>query len=136
MSKDTVLSLLRTLLTVAGSYILAHNLFGPVVNQDGITQAGGAIIALVGAVWGYFDKSTSIEGLQSAVRSVFQIVGGFLVASGKLSGQSLDTILGFITSLGPVLQSYTSRLKVKQLDQGKIVTHASGKVQLATPPIK
>lgn len=136
MNKATGLSLLRTLLTVAGSYILAHNLFGPVINQDALTQIGGAVMALAGAIWGYFDKTASIEGLQSAIRSVVQIVGGFLVAAGKLSGQSLDMALGLVTTLVPVLQSHISRVKVQQLDSGKLTTNANGKVTAAGPQIK
>lgn len=133
MSKDTALSLLRTVLTVAGSYILAHNLFGPVINQDALTQIGGAILALTGAIWGFVDKSAPIEGVQSAVRSLVQIVGGFMVAAGKLSGQTLDTILGAITSLAPVIQSYTSRVKVKQAATGQITPQVNGKMAPAPP---
>lgn len=137
MQKDTVLSIIRALMTAGGSYIVGHNLFGHQVDASVWQEVAGSIVALVGAIWGVADKSASIEGLQSAVRSVVQVIGGFLAAAGVITGETLNSILGLATAIIPVLQSHLSKVKVKQIADGTVkVSGDTGKVNPAGPQIK
>lgn len=135
MTKVTALSLARSILTVLGSYIIGHNLGGHTIDANTYGIVGGAILTLIGAVWGVMDKTTTIEGFQSAVRSVIQTIGGIGVAQGLLKADSLAAILSLIPVLAPAIQSYTSRLKVKQIDAGKLDTTDKGKVKPASPKV-
>ena len=136
MTKDTALSLLRTLFTLAGTYIIGHNLFGSPINANAWQEIGGAILTAVGAGWGILDKTASIEMIQSAVRSVLISIGGLLVAAGKLSGESLQAILGMATVAITAIQSHTSKVKVQQIASGKLTVTDTGKAQPAGPQIK
>lgn len=137
MNKDTVLSILRALMTAGGSYIVGHNLFGHQVDASVWQEVAGSVIALVGAIWGVVDKTAGIEGVQSAVRSFLQSAGGFLTAAGVITGETLNAILGLATAIISVLQSHLSKVKVKQIADGTVnVSADTGKVTPAPPKIK
>jgi len=136
MQKDAVLSILRAILTMGGSYIVGHNLFGHTVDASIWQEVAGSVIALSAAIWGIADKTANIEGVQSALRSVIISVGGFLTAAGVISGDTLNSILGLITALAPILQSHLSKVKVKQIATGDLKVSAdTGKVAPAPPKI-
>ncbi|MFC4261916.1 hypothetical protein ACFOWM_03435 [Ferruginibacter yonginensis] len=120
MSKDTTLSLLRTLLMALGAYLIGKNLFGNVIDTSLWEQCIGYTLALITMVWSFVDKTSTLEGFQSTIRSTFVFVGGLLIAAGKLKDQSLDIILGLLNVFGPLIYSYLSRLKTKGLSNGTI----------------
>ncbi len=133
MNKDLWLSLLRTALTAFGSFLFGKNILGASIDAVLWQEIVGIAIAVGSTLWGIIDKTATVEGVQSAVRSVAVFIGGLLVASGKLSSGSLDSWMGFITTLVTVILSVTNRAKVKQLSEGqiKIDTLPDGQVKLA-----
>lgn len=137
MNKDTFLSALRAVLTMAGSYLLGHNLFGRTIDVNIWQEIAGAIVAVASIVWGIVDKPASIEGIQSAVRSVFISISGVLLSLGVVTQQTLDSVLAIILAILPVIQSHTSKVKVKQIADGTLqVSSDTGKVTPAGPKIK
>lgn len=136
MTKETALSLLRTLLTLAGTYIIGHNLFGKPIDSNVWQEIGGAALTAVGVGWGVSDKTATVEMVQSAVRSVLITFGGLLVAAGKLSGQSLEAIIGVGAVVVTAIQSHTSKVKIKQISSGQLIVTDKGKAAPAPPQIK
>lgn len=129
MQKDTVLSLIRTVFTLIGSFLIGHVLWnGAPLMTETWDIAAGAIVTLSSTIWGIVDKSATIEMIQSGFRSVVIAIGGILVAAGYITGKTLDGILGFTAALIPVLQSYTSKKKVEAIHQGDLKTTVAGKV--------
>lgn len=136
MTLDTLMTILRAALSLIGTYALGHNLLGHTIDASLWQEIAGAVLTVGSTVWGIVDKPTSIEGLQSAIRSVLPAVGGLLLALGITNQQTLDSIAAIVLAIIPVLQNHTSKVKVQQLDSGKIKTDASGKTQPVIPPAK
>lgn len=132
MTKDTILSILRSVLTLVGSYAIGHAIFGIPITTSTWDVVIGSVLTLGSTVWGIIDKSASIEMIQSGLRSVFISIGGVLSAAGVVSGEVVNQILGLITALTPILQSYLSKLKVQQISNGVVVASPSGKVIATT----
>lgn len=128
---------MRSLMIAVGSYLLAHSLLGPSVNAQVWQEAVGAVVALIGAVWGFVDKQVGSEALSSATRAAVISVGGILVAMGKLSSDNLSQILGLVGVAGPMLQSYLSKVTAKSIAQGTAKPCVTtGKVEKAGPTLK
>lgn len=132
MNKDLALSLLRSILTVAGSYLLGKNLLGNSIDSTLWQEVVGAVLSLVGTVWGIVQKTATVDAISSGVRSLAIFIGGLLVASGKLSSGALDSWLGLVTTLVMVILSQVSRTKANQISDGtiKVETKANGQAQM------
>jgi hypothetical protein len=128
MTKETAFSIVRAALTLTGSYIIGHNLFGAKLDESLWQELAGAAITIISIVWGIVDKSATIESIQSAVRSVITVAGGLLVSAGKLTGDALNSIIGLVAVLVPLLQSWLSKKKVQQLADGTLAPSSNGKV--------
>jgi hypothetical protein len=120
MNKETLMSLLRTFLTSFGIFLLGKNLFGSVIDQSIWQMVVGVTMAGVSVVWGIFDKTVGIEMLQSFLRSAIIGFGGLLVARGSLSPEKLESILGIVMSILPLLYSILSRKKTNNLVNGTL----------------
>jgi hypothetical protein len=126
--QTTIWSIVRTLITLAGTYLVGLNLFGHPLDSNTFQIIGGIIMTLGSVIWGIVDKSASIEQVQSGIRSAFIAGGGLLIAWGKLSAQQLELIIGLIVPVLTVLQSYTSKVKVQQINSGQLKANVSGQV--------
>jgi len=103
MTKETAFSIVRAALTLTGSYIIGHNLFGAKLDESLWQELAGA-------------------------RSVITVAGGLLVSAGKLTGDALNSIIGLVAVLVPLLQSWLSKKKVQQLADGTLAPSSNGKV--------
>lgn len=121
MNKDTTLSLLRTLMTSFGIFLLGKNLLGSEIDQSIWQMVVGVTMAGVSVIWGVFDKTVDIEMLQSFIRSAIIGFGGLLIARGSLSPEKLESILGIVVSILPLLYSMLSRKKTNQIAAGEIL---------------
>jgi hypothetical protein len=120
MNKETLMSLLRTFLTSFGVFLLGKNLLGAAIDQSVWQMVVGVVMAGVSVVWGIFDKTVGIEMLQSFLRSAIIGFGGLLVARGSLSPEKLESILGIVMSILPLLYSMLSRKKTNNLVNGTL----------------
>jgi hypothetical protein len=120
MNKETLMSLLRTFLTSFGIFLLGKNLFGSVIDQSIWQMVVGVTMAGVSVIWGIFDKTVGIEMLQSFLRSAIIGFGGLLVARGSLSPEKLESILGIVMSILPLIYSMLSRKKTSDLVNGTL----------------
>lgn len=120
MSKETILSLLRTLLSLGAAFLVGKNLFGTPIDNETWQVVVGIIVGLGSAAWGIFDKTATTEMLQSSIRSVLIFIGGLLIARGKWSAENLNMWLGVITALGPFINSWLNRRKAQRLTEGTL----------------
>lgn len=135
MTQENLLSSFRAILIIVGSYVVGHNVFGHAVDSSTWQIIAGSIVTVASTIWGIVAKTTSIEGVESAVRSIITSVGGLLVSAGTLSGDNLNAILGLITALAPAVQSALSKSKNQQISAGSVTTTTTGKAVTAPPKI-
>jgi hypothetical protein len=136
MNKETALSALRAILTILGSYLVGHSVFGHTVSDNLWQLLGGAAITIVSTVWGLTVKGTTVEQWQSILRSVFAALSGVLVALGVLNDQTAAAIAGLIPAIAAVLQGHLSRQTTKAMATGKAVADSkTGVVNKAAPKI-
>lgn len=131
MGKETFLSILKTVLVIAGTWLVGHNLFGASVDASLWQEIAGGVIALGAAIWGVVDKSGTIDALQSAIRSFIASAGSLLVMSGKITGDTLNAIIAIITMLIPILWSHLGRAKVVNIANGSLQANPDGTVTKA-----
>lgn len=148
MTKETGLSLLRSILTLAGTYLVGHNLFGVQVDQSVFQIILGSVVALGSTIWGIVDKSLGSEQLISAIKSIVLGVGGIFVAAGKITGSTLDAISGLLLALAPIILGQAQKKTIQQVGAGTAVpqikpgtepanveTVFTGKLVKQSPPI-
>ena len=140
--KSNVLSIIRTLLTLVGSYLVGHAILGYNLSNEVIQVIIGAVMTIVSIGWGIADKTATIEQVQSAVRSAIIAIGGLFVAAGKINNDTLTSILGLIAPVLTSIQSATSKAKIVGLSNGSLqhqVDAKTGKptglVEKATPKV-
>jgi uncharacterized membrane protein len=125
LTQDTIFSLVRTVLTLIGSFLLGKAFLGNILTADVLQTIIGAVLTAIGVVWGIASKSATVESIQSGVRSVLIVFGGFLVAAGKIKDDTLQAFLGLIPVLMTIVQSYTSKIKVQQIADGSVVADST-----------
>lgn len=115
---QNLLSLLRAVGSLLGAYLVGHAIFGHTVSQDTLGVIGGAALTLASTIWGIATKSSTIEGIESSLRSIGAAVGGLFVAAGKISADQLLTILGAIVPIVAFIQSVVSKSKNRAVASG------------------
>ena len=129
MNKDTILTLIRTALTAVGAFFIGKSIGGEAIDQQLWQTILGIAMAMVSTAWGFFDKSTTLEGLQSVLRQVITFVGGFLIPSGKIKEELLEQIIGIVLPIATLIYSQLSKKKTANLVSGKFLakTDVKGK---------
>lgn len=120
MTKETVIILIKALLTVIGSWLIGQNFIGQPVDQSMLEIISGIVMSGVSIFWSVRDKSYTIESLQAFARQVLLFIGGLLIAANKLTPDRFEAILGLILAVVPIVQSYASKKKAEQIKRGKI----------------
>jgi hypothetical protein len=120
MNKQTVFTLVRTLLTSVGVFLIGKNFMGSPIDQSVWQMLVGIIMAGVSVVWGIMDKTIGLEMLQSFIRSVIVGLGGLLVAKGSMTPEKLESILGIVLAVLPLIYSILSRKKSDGINEGSI----------------
>ena len=131
MSKEVLLSLVRTILTAIGAFFVGKTIFGTEVNSEVWQGWLGGALALVSTVWGIVSKDATVESVQSGLRSFIVVAGGILIALGKLKSETLEAILGVIAAIIPFLYSTLSKQKTAQLANGTLNATLDGQVKKA-----
>jgi hypothetical protein len=124
MNKETVFTLIRTLLTSFGVFLIGKNFLGQSIDQSLWQMLVGIAMSAFSVVWGMYDKTLGLEMLQSFIRSAIIGVGGLLVAKGSLSPEKLESILGIALAVLPLVYSIISKKKSGELADGYIEPNA------------
>lgn len=124
MNKETVFTLIRTLLTSFGVFLIGKNFLGQTIDQSIWQMLIGIAMSAFSVVWGMYDKTLGLEMLQSFIRSAFVGIGGLLVAKGSLTLEKLESILGIVLAFLPLFYSILSKKKSTELANGTIEPNA------------
>jgi len=136
MALQNALSALRAVLILVGSYVVGKNAFGHAIDSSTWQIIAGSVITIASTWWGIATKTTTIESVESAVRSIVTAIGGLFVSGGMLSGDNLTAILGLVTALAPLVQSMLSKSKNQQIATGAVKTTTDGKAITSIPAAK
>lgn len=115
-------TIVRTILTAVGSFLIGTTIFHHVVLAPFWSDFTGIVLTVFSTIWGIADKTAGVEQIQSALRQVVVFIGGIFVARGYITGDNLTAILALIPVLLPIAQSHAERSKSNQLAAGKITT--------------
>lgn len=120
MNKETIYTIVRTLLTSVGVFLIGKNFLGQAIDQSLWQMLVGIAMSAFSVAWGIWDKTLGIEMLQSFIRSLIVGLGGLLVAKGSMTPEKLESILGIALALLPFLYSILSKKKSTELANGSI----------------
>jgi UDP-N-acetylmuramyl pentapeptide phosphotransferase/UDP-N-acetylglucosamine-1-phosphate transferase len=129
MSKENILSLVRMILISFSSYFVGKHLLGQVIDEQQWEGWVGLIVGLGTTVWGYFDNSTTLESLQSFLRSAVTFLGGILVGKGSVTADQWNSISGLVLAIAPFFYSVLSKAVVVKMANNQAVpkVNSSGK---------
>jgi|ERR1700690_2584615 len=133
---QNLLSALRAIGTLLGAYLVGHAVFGHTITADIWQVVGGAFLTVVSTAWGIWTKTSNIEGIESAARSVISALGGLGVSAGVISGQQLAAILAAIIPIATFIQSALAKSKTQQIAAGTVIPMSTGKVQAINMPVQ
>jgi hypothetical protein len=119
---EQTLSVIRSLLTLLGSFLIGRSILGNTLVLDSATLELIIVIAMAafGIVMSIIDKTINEEKLQGFLRHIVLTVGGILVALGRLDPAKLELWLGVIASLVPIVYGFLSKNKTQKLATGEI----------------
>lgn len=120
MNKETIFTLLRTVLVSVGVFLVGKNFLGSPIDAVMWEMLVGIAMSGLAVLWGILDKDLPIEMLQSFIRSAIVGLGGLLVAKGSLSPEKLESILGIVLAILPFIYSVISRKKSDAIVEGAV----------------
>lgn len=120
MTQSSVLSLIRTLLTLAGAYLFGKNFFGLPLDEVLWQEIVGIGLGVIAIIWSVFDKTITGEVWQGVVRHVITFASGILVAKGIVDAATIQVIIAALAGIFPWLQSTLQRNVNKGISEGEI----------------
>jgi hypothetical protein len=120
MTQSSVLSLIRTLLTLAGAYLFGKNFFGLPLDEVLWQEIVGIGLGVIAIIWSVFDKTITGELWQGVVRHVITFASGILVAKGIVDAATIQVIIAALAGIFPWLQSTLQRSVNKGISEGEI----------------
>lgn len=122
MNKETLYSLIRSVLTLAGAFLIGGGLtfFGVEINNAFWDEATGVVLTGFSVYWSIKTRAVNIEILETSVRQILTFVLGILVARQVLTPEKSMAIILFAVGLLPTVLSWISKKKTEELKEGKI----------------
>lgn len=105
MTKAQVLGIVQSVLTAVGGFLVAKG----ITDSATITTGVGVVLGLVGMIWSFVDKTADVSTTEETLRQAGAFIGGLFIAQGKLSVVQLNTWLGLISALVPVILSFIAK---------------------------
>lgn len=118
----TLLKILPSILTIAGTFLIGSNLFGTAVNESLWQEIVGAVLAVAGVLASIIDHTASVEMIQAALRRAAEVITTLLIASGKATPETVKSVLEFMLLAVPIIYAYFSRKKTQKLSTGELST--------------
>lgn len=105
LTQSQVFGIIQSVLSALGGFLVAKGITDNVTVTTGI----GVISGLVGMIWAFVDKTADVTTVEETLRQAGSFVGGIFIAKGKLSADELNTWLGLISTLVPVILSFIAK---------------------------
>lgn len=115
-----LVSLIRTLLTLAGAYLFGKNFFGLAIDEVLWQEIVGIAIGVVVIIWSAIDKTLQNDVWQGVVRHVITFASGILIARGVITAEMWQTILAALAGVLPWLQATLSNSKNAAIKSGDL----------------
>ena len=115
-----VLSLIRTLLTLAGAYLFGKNFLGNPLDAVVWQEIVGIAIGVIVIIWSIIDKTLTNDKWQGVVRHVITFASGILIARGAITAETWQTILAALAGVLPWLQATLSGAKNEAIKSGEL----------------
>lgn len=110
---EKVDSLIRHLLTIVGSWLIARG----VLNESVATDVVGGAIALLSLGWSIYVKDYAKDKISGFVRQILTAAAVFI---GSLSPAMIDTIISVLGTVGMVWLGWDDKEQVRQVKPDKI----------------
>lgn len=123
ITKDQILSMIRAMLVLLGSFILGKNIGNAQITETIVQEIIGAGLIVTTFVWSALTKCLTIEIFQSSILKVVMVVGTIAIASGKIADKTFQALLAVVTAILPILYSFLSKEKSKKIIDGDIQSH-------------
>lgn len=120
MNKESVLSIVRSILTAVGAYVAGKSFLGSTIDDNLWLGIGASIVTLISIIWGVVDKTATLEMFESGLRSIIMFFGALLVGAGIIKDEVLQSLLAISSVLLPVIYSELSKKKNKSIAEGKL----------------
>lgn len=120
MTKSKLLDFIKNILTPIGMFLLGKSVCGRIVDMSVIEMTIGTAMTIGGFIWSLYDKSLTIEIVQTTLRVVIKSLSGFVFASGYINNDNMEAITSFVIALSTMWYGDLSKKKTQQLDNGKI----------------
>lgn len=105
LSKGQVIGIIQSVATALGGFLVAKG----ITDNATVTTGVGILVALAGMVWTFIDKTVDVTAVEETLRQAGSFVGGIFIGKGKLSVDELNTWLGLISTLVPVILSFIAK---------------------------
>ena len=123
MSQEQLFGLIRAILTIGGTWLFGHNLFGNKIDESLWQEISGGVMVVAAFAWSIVTKALTLEIFQSSILKIITVVGMLLVTSGKLSNNTLTAIATLATTVLPILYSFLSKRKSAAIIAGTITAN-------------
>ena len=116
MTRESLLALLKNIITVVAGYFLGKAFLGQVITGEVTDAIIGAVGAILTFYWSVRDKAVTIEVIQGVIRRTIGLIGGFLIANKVTDAGTIETITAVLIALAPFIQGWLSRKKAAMLN--------------------
>lgn len=122
LTQDTTLmTFLRSLLALAGTFLIGHAFGGHPITSQLWDTVIGAVLAVVSFITEWKSTNTTPTQWQSAFATALSAIGGAFLAWGVVDAKTWAGIAGVITALVPMFQKQQTKALVMHLSTGKAI---------------
>jgi hypothetical protein len=110
LTKGQILSLVRHTLSAIGGILIAYGVTGSGIIQPTI----GALMALTGTVWSFFDKKATLARISGTLRQILTALGGFVSAKGVIAPDMIEAIVAAVMMLVATILGQTDKAMIPE----------------------
>jgi putative effector of murein hydrolase LrgA (UPF0299 family) len=105
MSKETIYSIIRAILMIAGALLIGHHIWNTAIDATVWDAISGSLLSFVTLIWGVVSKETSTEAAVAGLKQFAVFAFGLLASSGKISPDKAQTWISLVGVLISVVFS-------------------------------
>lgn len=123
-----IFEIVKSFLVPVGVFLIGKNIFGTVVDINIWEQISGVVLTVGGLFASFWDRTATVEIIQTGLSIVVKSSISLLFAFGVLKSQAdVELWLPLIALVSQQIYRWFSKKKTEQIDNGKLTTE-NGKV--------